>query len=104
LWIPFLCTVFIAITNSYQEEQLFHFKKANGLWNGGFSLSYFFGPGRIFIAGFVILINYIGFKKYFKNNRKKSGYDKTILSLAELRILKAAWFRLARFYLRKSFS
>lgn len=66
LWIPFLFTVVVAITNSYQEEQLFHFKKANGLWNGGFSLSYFFGLGQIFIAGFVILINYKGFKKYFK--------------------------------------
>ena len=36
LWIPFLFTIVVAITNSYQEEQLFHFKKANGLWNGDF--------------------------------------------------------------------
>ncbi len=71
LWIPFLFTIVVAIANSYQEEQLFHFKKANGLWKGGFSLSYFFGIGVIFFAGFIILIDYLGLKRYFKRDTIK---------------------------------
>ncbi len=71
LWLPFLFIVIVAFTNSYQEEQLFHFKKANGLWKGGFSLSYFFSIAIILIAGFVLLINYFGFKKYFEKENEK---------------------------------
>jgi len=71
LWIPFIFTVFVALRNSYHDEQLFHFKKANGLWNGGFSLSYFFGIGIILIAGLIILINYFGLKKYFQKEKKQ---------------------------------
>jgi len=70
LWIPFLFTIVVAIANSYQEEQLFHFKKANGLWKGGFSLSYFFGIGTILIAGSILLINYWGLKKICKRNEE----------------------------------
>jgi hypothetical protein len=66
LWLPLLFIVFVALANSYHEEQLFHFKKANGLWKGGFSLSYFIGIGTIIITGFILLINYFVLKKYFK--------------------------------------
>ena len=41
LWIPFVFIAVVAITNSLHEEQLFQFKKANGMWKGGFSLSFF---------------------------------------------------------------
>ena len=66
LWIPFLLMIAVAITDSYHDEAMFHFKKANDLWNGSFSLSYFFGAGEILITGFVILINYFALKRYFQ--------------------------------------
>ena len=70
LWIPLVFIAVIAITNSLYEEQLFHFKKANGMWKGGFSLSFFFNIGIIVIAAFLLLFNYFGFKMYFKKNQK----------------------------------
>jgi len=70
LWLPSLFIVFVAIINSKQEEQLFHFKKANGLWKGG-ALSYFVAAGLIFISGVILLLNYFGFKKYFQSQNEK---------------------------------
>lgn len=67
LWVPFLMITAVVVANTYQEEQLFHFKKANGLWKGGFSLSYFFCIAIILIAAFVLLANYFAFRKYFTN-------------------------------------
>lgn len=66
LWIPFLFTAFVAIIMSYQNEELFHFKKANGMWKGGFSLSYFFGIAIIIIAAIVIVINFFILKYILK--------------------------------------
>lgn len=75
LWIPFVFIAVVAITNSLHEEQLFHFKKANGMWKGGFSLSFFFNIGIIVIAAFLLLFNYFGFKMYFKKNQKLNNED-----------------------------
>ena len=66
LWIPFLFTVVIALMMSNQEENLFHFKKANGMWNGGFSLSYFFGIAIILVAAVVVLVNFFVLKNMLK--------------------------------------
>ncbi len=70
LWIPFLFIIVVTITNTNHEEKLFHFKKANGLWKGGFSLSYVFGIGVIIIAGITLIINYLAFKWYFSKADK----------------------------------
>ena len=67
LWVPFLMITAVVLTNTYHEEQLFHFKKANALWEGGFSLSYFFCIVIILIAAFFLSVNYFAFRKYFKN-------------------------------------
>ena len=72
LFIPFLFTVFVALTYSNQSEKLFHFKKASGLWNGSFSMSGFFSYLIIIGAAFVLLLNYFGFKLYFKTQIKSS--------------------------------
>ncbi len=66
LWIPFSLIATVALVNTHHEEELFHFKKASGLWKGGFSLSYFVCIAIILIAAFVLSINYVAFKRYFK--------------------------------------
>jgi hypothetical protein len=71
LWIPFLFVVLVAVTLSYHQEHLFHFKKENGLWEGGFSLSYFVCAGIIFIAGSIILLNYFVCKNILKKIKFK---------------------------------
>jgi len=71
LCIPILFTVVVALMMSYHEEQLFHFKKTNGMWKGGFSLSYFFGIAIVIVAAIVISINFLVLKYILKqkNNR-----------------------------------
>lgn len=66
LWIPFVFTVWVSCSVSYQAEDIFLFNKANGMWKGGFSLSYFVGIGIILIAAVALLINYFIVKAIIK--------------------------------------
>ena len=64
----FLLTIIFAaiFTASYFEfeEQIFIFKKANGLWEGGFSMTYIFGIVQILMFILFVSINYWVIKKY----------------------------------------
>ena len=71
----FLLTVIFAaiFTASYFEfqEQIFIFKKANGLWNGSFSITYLLGVFQILVFIFVVIINYWVIKYYYIKSRHK---------------------------------
>ena len=58
LWIPFVFTTIVALTISYQTEDIFLFNKENGLWKGGFSLSYVFSIIVILGASILLIVNY----------------------------------------------
>ena len=64
----FLLTIIVAaiFTAAYFEfeEQIFIFKKANGLWEGGFSMTYMFGIVQILVFTLFVLINYWVIKQY----------------------------------------
>ncbi len=66
LWIPFAFIVFVAVISGYNAEDIFIFKKENGLWKGGFSISYFASAAVVIFAAIVIGINYIILKKILK--------------------------------------
>ena len=66
LCIPFLFTVFVSWIMSWQDEDIFIFNKQNGLWKGGFSLSYFFGTAIIIFAAVLLVINYSILKSKMK--------------------------------------
>ena len=66
LCIPFLFTVFVSWIMSWQDEDIFIFNKQNGLWKGGFSLSYFFGTAIIIFAAVLLVINYFFLKSKIK--------------------------------------
>jgi hypothetical protein len=72
LWIPFLFTAFVAWLMSYHAEDIFIFNKENGMWKGGFSVSYFAGVIIIVIAAIVLLFNYIILKMISKKNASKN--------------------------------
>ncbi len=58
LSIPFLFTVFVSLVMGWQAEEIFIFNKQNGMWKGGFSLSYFFSLTIIFFITIVLVTNY----------------------------------------------
>ena len=66
LCIPFLFTVFVSWIMSWQDDDIFIFNKQNGLWKGGFSLSYFFGTAIIIFAAVLLVINYLILKSKIK--------------------------------------
>lgn len=66
LCISFLFTVFVSWIMSWQDEDIFIFNKQNGLWKGGFSLSYFFGTAIIIFAAVLLVINYFILKSKIK--------------------------------------
>ena len=66
LWLPFIFTVMVSCVVSYQAEDIFLFNKANGMWKGGFSLSYFAGIVIILVAAVALLINYFIVKAIIK--------------------------------------
>lgn len=65
-FIPFLFTVFVSWIMSWQDEDIFIINKQNGLWKGGFSLSYFFGIAIIIFAAVLLVINYFILKRKIK--------------------------------------
>ena len=65
---PLLFTIFVSLVMSWQAECIFIFNKQNGLWKGGFSLSYFFGLAIIFFAVIIFTINYYIVKSFLNNN------------------------------------
>jgi hypothetical protein len=67
--IPFLYTVAISWEMTWQSEYIFIFNKQNGMWKGGFSLSYFLGAAIIFFTLIVLLVNYLILKS-FQNTKK----------------------------------
>lgn len=66
VFMPFLFTVIVACLMSWQAETIFIFNKQNGLWKGGFSLSYFLGIVIIFTAAAILGINYLILKRFLK--------------------------------------
>jgi hypothetical protein len=72
LWLPFSFTAFVAWLISYHAEDIFMFNKENGLWKGGFSVSYFAGGIIILIAAVVLLLNYFVLKMIIKKNASKN--------------------------------
>ena len=66
LCIPFIFTVFVSWIMSWQDEDIFIFNKQNGMWKGGFSLSYFFGTAIIIFAAVLLVINYLILKSKIK--------------------------------------
>jgi magnesium-transporting ATPase (P-type) len=66
LWIPFAFIVFVAIITGYNAEDIFIFKKENGLWKGSFSLSYFASAAIVIFAAITTGINYFILKRMLK--------------------------------------
>jgi len=66
-----LSTLFTNLYYTYLSEVFFHYKKVNGLWEGGFSLAPFFG--FIITACILALVatNYVVLKKLIKEKRKQ---------------------------------
>ena len=58
LLFPLIFFAFTQIVNAYKGEALFRYKKAVGLWEGGFSVGPFFAIIIIAIAAVAIFINY----------------------------------------------
>ena len=58
LLFPLIFFAFTQIVNAYKGEALFRYKKAVGLWEGGFSVGPFFAIIIIAIATVAIFINY----------------------------------------------
>ena len=58
LLFPLVFFAFTQIVNAYKGEALFRYKKAVGLWEGGFSVGPFFAIIIIAIAAVAIFINY----------------------------------------------
>lgn len=64
LWLPFVFTTVVAFTIGYHMEDIFLFTKQNGLWKGGFSLSYFFSVFLILVVSIALVINYFVLKRF----------------------------------------
>lgn len=66
-FIPFLFTVFfVSWIMSWQNEDIFIVNKQNGLWKGGFSVSYFFDIAIIIFAAVLLVINNFILKRKIK--------------------------------------
>jgi hypothetical protein len=63
LWISFFITAIVALLYSYCTEDLFIFKKQNGMGRGSFSLNYLSSVLIICMASIVLSINYWILKK-----------------------------------------
>lgn len=70
LLIPLLLTSIISIMVTGQTEEIFKFKKAEGLWMGGFSLSYLIVFFTVIVSILMIGINYF-ILKYFLSKTNK---------------------------------
>lgn len=70
LLIPLLLTSIISIMVTGQIEEIFKFKKAEGLWMGGFSLSYLIVFFTVIVSILMIGINYF-ILKYFLSKTNK---------------------------------
>ena len=70
-WV-FLALAFYAVTevlNSFKSEAIFHFRKANGLWDGSFSLGLIGAAFLIVVAALAIFINYLLLQYVIKKRR-----------------------------------
>ena len=70
LLIPLLLTSIISIIITGQTEEIFKFKKAEGLWEGGFSLSYLVAFFLVIVSVLVIGINYFILKQFLNKTTK----------------------------------
>lgn len=78
IWIPFLFLIIVSFIMVYFDECIFALNKQNGLWKGGFSLSYI-ASGIIIVVGLIFIeINYFVLKFYLTKKR-------TLLKLETLR-------------------
>ncbi|MBP6431081.1 MAG: hypothetical protein KA319_04885 [Ferruginibacter sp.] len=66
LWIPFLFVCFVAYKMSYHAEDIFIFNKQNGMWKGGFSISYLVSIVLVLISIVVLCINFFILKNVTK--------------------------------------
>lgn len=65
-WLPILFVITVAILIGYLAENIFIFTKQNGLWQGGFSVSYFVSIIIIIASAIFIGLDYIVLKKITK--------------------------------------
>ena len=70
LLIPLLLTSIISIIITGQTEEIFKFKKVEGLWMGGFSLSYLIAFFTVIVSVLVIGINYFILKQFLNKTTK----------------------------------
>ncbi len=70
LLFAFLFAVAVAFTYTEGVEGIFIFKKQNGLWKGGFSLSFFITFFYSFVALIVWFANWLALKGILKNQQK----------------------------------
>ncbi len=57
LIVVFLLAAFWCIFHAYAQETIFKYKQANGLWEGGFSMTYFIAAGKIILIAVLLSIN-----------------------------------------------
>lgn len=69
LFLPLLFFGLVKVLNAYEAEAIFHFKKENGLWDGGFSLGLIGAGILIAIAALVVFINYLILQYFIKKRR-----------------------------------
>ena len=70
LLIPLLLTSIISIMVTGQTEEIFKFKKAEGLWKGGFSISYLIAFFSVIVSILVIGVNYFILKQFLSKTTK----------------------------------
>lgn len=63
LFLPFVFMCFCVVCSCKMSNEIFSFKKQNGLWNGSFSVTYIAGIFGILLTGIALLINYLTLKK-----------------------------------------
>jgi hypothetical protein len=71
-WITLLYFSITNIAYYWLLEERFHFKKANGLWRGEFSLTYIGAVFFIIICALGLAINY-SVIRYFRNQKPKTA-------------------------------
>ncbi len=75
LFVPLFFIVFVAIKMSKIDEEIFAFKKNNGMWKGDFSLSFIATILIILLAVIVFVINFFALKNVLRNKHFDNSLD-----------------------------